>query len=342
LLQQYDSGHLVKMGRDKTIPEFLRELYFLVDTWYIGTRPEDVDANAPSFLDMLFSDYQNCIEQFLAQPAPFKLRLALDNTDGIELIGNKLLLYAHTSLLVIQDNDEDRLYAGGWGNEDDSAPLDDTFFPLNPARFFEALVCLRPAIEAGHILVLPERLFYEKTPVLPPGTIPEMYGAQLRSELLEQHQEGLNGVPSMEFTLPHLKGLPLQEMLAFRGHNAVHFTTFHKALHETASRIREFCSGNCPDSVLLEILQEVDYNVRLLEDVHQRERRRSVTLAAYELVFLAGGVVLYDVVPQEVYKLLIAALGGATVKSVMDRLIKPTTQIDSPFYIPWKLHRKTS
>ena len=55
---------------------------------------------------------------------------------------------------------------------------------------------------------------------------------------------------------------------------------------------------------------------------------------------MAGGLILYGALPDHVYHLLIAALGGVKIKSITDRLIADKSDKTSPYYVAWKLYHK--
>ena len=342
------------------------EIYELIDNgiqW--GTL--DKSGRAPfgamdqNFLLLLSWAVETASQQMLeamSTRSPLKLRIGVKDASNAEMLGRKMLLCSDLTVFDVED-DPSIGWAGYDANSDaelstrtvpdslfDEAtivPKSDELEDIVPYNFVESLVTLRPLIEARKAIVIPKhRLSYGTNTGT--GLFDaefDLHLAELKAQLLERvgSEKDSKLFPSLEIKLPHLRHIPLNELIAFREHNELGFQTFHRhirALMDEFSKI-----GNAGDEAsLLKVIDEVDYEVRRLGQVYREARKKSLVLSAYDLAYVVGGLVLYGVMPHEISKLLTMAIGGAKIKSITDRLMADNADKDSPFYVAWSLHKE--
>jgi hypothetical protein len=153
-----------------------------------------------------------------------------------------------------------------------------------------------------------------------------------KSYLLEQ----LTEAAAVKLLLPHLSGAPSEDLLKIRHEYESSLMDLHRSLYGLTSS--DPAEG---DRTLYELMQEVDENIRRLnEDMKRLKSRRWFDRA--KLVLVAFPMILTIAVPpelQEIVRSASAMIGSASLISYIDSLRGSTESRKdierSPFYVPW-------
>lgn len=303
---------------------------------------DTIDGNSMLAFCFAYDDEREALRAAAARSSILKLRVTLEEATDADIIGRKLLVYADLPVLQIGEDPSVTVAGGDWNTSEydehwQPHDPDPSFVPL---QFIRALVALRPLVESGSILVLPRDDFsYLSGRDEPFLASFDGHDAELRMQLIEQ-LPGIGYKPSVEIKLPHLRGIPAHELAAFRKAHGFEFERFHRRIAQLLDALSSSAKPVSDESRILRVIEEVDYEIRRIDDVVKNARRKSLALSGYDLAYIIGGLVLYGVLPHDLAQTLLGALGGATIKSITDRLSAPSMDRTDPFYIAWKLHRK--
>lgn len=319
------------------------------------------DGNLMTLFCMALEAEDEAIRAAAARRSPYKLHMNLRDTEDIDTIGKKLLVYSDTAVVEIQEGPDVQPSVGSWGGfdpdyatEEQRAAYDaevaegrkasETFVGppnllenLAPVQLIRALVALRPLVQTGRIVVVPKHRFtYWNNGAGPSLLELDGYDAELRIQLIER-LESLPVGHSIDLKLPHLRHIPAAELAAFREHHATEFEQFHRHAAEQLRELADAASVSDERRMLLAI-DRIDFEIRRMDAMYRDARRKSLALSAYDLAYIAGGMVVYGVLPEGLSQTLIAVLGGAKIKAVTDRLFNELVDRKDPFYVAWKLH----
>ena len=140
--------------------------------------------------------------------------------------------------------------------------------------------------------------------------------------------------------LPQLKNIPLELMLKLRKDEENTFKIYQYEL----KRILNNFESNDPENKLLELFQNVDENVRKLENRLKIIKKSSI-LSKTDAVIGTTVVGLTFFLPEEIYRMIIAILGSYNLYKFKDTLFKQKEKMNdfrtSEFYIPWLLNKKS-
>ena len=349
-------------------PSNYDELYDWIDTFI--PKPEvdqhgcladvHVDGNLPYFFESFFEDHAAKILEPVNTSASFKLKFNLDDARGIQMIGKKALFLADYTVLEIaedpshlvsglHDRSDPRDYRDVTAEEQEELDNEPLPFGIVARRLIGALITLRPMIETGKLVVLPHAGFSfevsdrQRRETFTPEPLRlhlevNAHHAELQTQLLEHlSPAAMTSSSAIEVRLPHLRNVSPEDLIAFREHNAVEFETFYRELEKL---MRELSSrAMTGEAALLEIMRGIEHEVKKLDSMYQREKRKSLALTAAEVTLLAGGLVAHGALPEPLAQMIITILGAATLKDVLTTLASPKVPYDSPFYVAWKLHK---
>jgi hypothetical protein len=140
--------------------------------------------------------------------------------------------------------------------------------------------------------------------------------------------------------LPYIAGIPSVRLLEIRHEYQDKLTDFHRALYGLVSSPAE--QG---ERILYELMQEVDHNIRRLNDQMDRLSKKQ-WFERMKLGLVGFPMILAFAVPpdlQEIVKTAAEMVGSASALSYVESL--RTTSVarrdieQSPFYVPWLLQQ---
>jgi hypothetical protein len=301
---------------------------------------EPGSANAPRARYLL----QREPERFLAtgdyEPPPGNLDLVFgpqavaEMGVGTEVIAKKAALYGTHSIFVTPYKATMFFFETG---EEVTFAQPDTVYSFSD-EFADFLDRIMPFFQDGCIYT------YPTWEAVGAGTYPYTvnYRGILKVELKKRYLvEQLKESPkAVSLFLPHIAGIPAAQLINIRHEYQDSLAEFHRALYGLV-----FSSAEDGDRALYEVMQEVDHNIRQLNDRMNRLRKQQ-WFDRMKLGLVGFPMILALAVPPEVQNIVQAAaamVGSASAVSYIDNLrVTSEDRQDierSPFYVPWLLQR---
>jgi len=152
---------------------------------------------------------------------------------------------------------------------------------------------------------------------------------------LAQKPSEFRGV-SVRLLLPNLQNIPIEKLIKLREDEGDAFIRFQHRLR------KYFCDDSARGNVqqFLDMLKEVDYEIRILNKRVERFRKKAKVEISYFLMSFMGLLSLY-IMPSETAKLISQVIGVTTVPKILKYIVGgewSTKQLDdSDFYYAWKI-----
>jgi len=339
------------------------------------SQPANSDAT-DVVADFFIKHAPQILQEFRDKPGN---RFVLRDVDGIaESAAKKVLLYADSSLLL-SSIPVVRNVSYSLADHGDNQWTDAEVAPLGPT-FINDLLSIRSALISGSCALLPVSVI-QRVDDSPDyacachGTLPvekrhdsvnfdaadAMIDANQRripsldcsprrvlevlasdraiNAQLQEDEEACGG--AVRFFLPRIRGLTLEQLIDLREEERNSFTRFQHAL----MKFFEMGTDQTPESAMLKMFEEVNYQIAVLNDrFREISRRRRWEFIAQALTTF-GLLSLYTM-PAELAKVISGVLGVASLSKVTSYIASEEWSskklASSDFFYAWKASRLKS
>jgi hypothetical protein len=300
--------------------------------------PSDARLNAGEFLHRHPERFRGTGDW---DPPPGQLHLVFGERASkrpdieIATVAKKAVLYGTHAYFLTPHRASVWMYETGWQGALDAPDMQFSF----ASEFRQFLEPLLPYVVDGCVDVFPT--WDIDTPAGYGFAWTSSYKGLVQIELEKRYLlEQMTESPSaLRILLPHVKDVPPNRLLDIRHEYGVPLDELHRALYGLLS-----ADADCGDTKLYTLMQEVDSNVRRLDERVQRLSKKR-WFERLKLAVVPFPMVLAAAVPpdfQEIVRACAAMLGSASAISYMSSVQETrqrTRAIEqSPFYVPWLLH----
>ncbi|MCK4296758.1 MAG: hypothetical protein KAX28_08930 [Candidatus Marinimicrobia bacterium] len=256
-----------------------------------------------------------------------------------EMIAKKAVLYSKRSYFITPYTvmrEERPLMEDAWGNIPSLCKVD--------GRFIDLIIEFKDFIASGHMKLIPGKALFSTSDS---SGIREEYVNADHSRLLQVKLkkqflvDQLIENNAVRLFLPHLKGVKSGELLKIRAEYHKQFEDFQRAL----SRLLKGRVAD-GDTLLYELIQEVDVNIRRLNENINGLRRKSWFGTMKLSIGMFPLVLMLFIRPEfaDVLKILSTIIGTRTVLDVTGHFFDKREDMRSlkkdAFIVPWLLGRE--